>query len=117
MFDVRRMPPTNDSSTPFLPCAVNRAIFLGIKHNVGGHTYDGDAAHKDGYTRANGKRTYVMLGAGDLPIVDLLAALKADGYDSYLSLEWEKMWCPELEEPERVFPHFTHKLNALWDAL
>jgi len=72
---------------------------------------------KDGYTGADGKTHYVMLGAGDLPIVDLLRRLKADGYDSYLSLEWEKMWHEELEEPERVFPHFVHKVKALWEAV
>jgi sugar phosphate isomerase/epimerase len=71
---------------------------------------------KDGYNDAEGRNHYVMIGAGDLPVRDVLARLKADGYDGFISFEWEKMWCPELEQPERAFPQFAHKLRRLWAA-
>jgi len=71
---------------------------------------------KDGYTGSDGKLTYVMLGAGDLPLETILARFKADGYDGYFSFEWEKKWHPELEPPERVLPHYAHKIRSLWNA-
>lgn len=72
---------------------------------------------KDGYQGLDGNNKYVMVGAGDLPIAEILARFKADGFDGYFSFEWEKKWHPELEPPERVFPHYPHKVRAMWDAL
>lgn len=72
---------------------------------------------KDGYVGPDGKSTYVMVSAGDLPVGDILARLKADGFDSFLSFEWEKMWHPELEGPERAFPHFAYKMRSLWESV
>lgn len=72
---------------------------------------------KDGYTGMDGKSIYVLTGAGDLPVNDIVAAFKADGFDSFFSFEWEKMWHPELEEPERSLPHFAHKIRAIWNAV
>ncbi|MCY3020702.1 MAG: sugar phosphate isomerase/epimerase [Planctomycetota bacterium] len=71
---------------------------------------------KDGYTGGDGKGHYVMAGAGDLPLQKILQRFKKDGYDSFFSFEWEKKWHPDLEPPERAFPHFTHKIRALWGA-
>jgi hypothetical protein len=28
-------------------------------------------------------------------------------YRGYFCLEWEKLWHPEIEEPEVAFPHFA----------
>lgn len=86
-------------------------------------TYDKIKEHicychlKDAYIDAEDKHHYVFLGAGDLPVADVLSRFKADGYGSYFSFEWEKMWVPELEEPERVFPHYVHKIRKLWEAV
>ncbi|MBI3829379.1 MAG: sugar phosphate isomerase/epimerase [Planctomycetes bacterium] len=71
---------------------------------------------KDGYQGPDGKNHYVLVGAGDLPVQEILARFKADGYKGYFSFEWEKKWHPEIEPPERAFPHFPHKVHALWDA-
>ncbi|HYG77166.1 MAG TPA: sugar phosphate isomerase/epimerase family protein [Planctomycetota bacterium] len=72
---------------------------------------------KDGYKGLDGKTHYVMVGAGDLPVEKILARFKRDGFDSYFSFEWEKKWHAELEGPERVMPHFTHKVRAIWNAI
>jgi sugar phosphate isomerase/epimerase len=69
---------------------------------------------KDGYTGLDGKNHYVLVGAGDLPVAKILQRFKRDGFDSFFSFEWEKKWHPELEPPERAFPHFAHKVRALW---
>lgn len=49
--------------------------------------------------------TYVLPGDGEFPIAPLLAALRADSYLGFVSLEWEKMWhpyLPPLEDALRV---------------
>jgi sugar phosphate isomerase/epimerase len=71
---------------------------------------------KDGYQLPGNKHAYTMVGAGDLPLPKILQKFKKDGYKSYFSFEWEKKWIPELEPPERVFPHYPHKMKAMWKA-
>lgn len=59
---------------------------------------------------------YVRTFAGDLPLGDIVARFKADGYASCFSFEWEKKWIPALEPPERVFPQYVHHMRKLWGA-
>jgi len=69
---------------------------------------------KDGKRNAEGKMPYTLLGDGDLPIAELLAKFKADGYHGYFSFEWEKKWHPELAAPEESFPHFAKTVRRMW---
>ncbi|MHB9134008.1 MAG: sugar phosphate isomerase/epimerase family protein [Armatimonadota bacterium] len=72
------------------------------------HTHIKDSvlnADGDGYT-------YVLLGHGDVPILEALRALNKTGYDGYLALEWEKRWIPELAEPEEVIPQYIDQMRA-----
>jgi sugar phosphate isomerase/epimerase len=46
----------------------------------------------------------VPLGEGEVPVRESIAALRALGYDRWLSVEWEKRWHPELAEPEVALP-------------
>lgn len=48
--------------------------------------------------------TYCLLGAGDVPLREIRDALNRQGYNGYLSLEWEKKWHPEIAEPEIALP-------------
>lgn len=41
-----------------------------------------------------------LFGQGELTAKEMISLLKSIGYEGWLSLEWEKMWHPELEEPE-----------------
>jgi fatty-acyl-CoA synthase len=54
---------------------------------------------------------YCMLGEGDLPVKECLAALLDEGYHGWLSLEWVKKWNPDIEEPGIVFPHFVATMH------
>lgn len=36
----------------------------------------------------------------------VLSVLQAEGYDRWISFEWEKKWHPTIEEPEIALPHF-----------
>lgn len=43
---------------------------------------------------------YVFLGRGEVPIFEAIDTLSKNGYQGYYSFEWEKIWHPELAEPE-----------------
>jgi len=53
---------------------------------------------------------YRPLGDGELPVREVIRALARRGYDGYLSIDWEKMWHPELAGPEVVLPQYRAKL-------
>lgn len=66
----------------------------------------------------NGEKVmYKIVGQGDVPVIPALKALKAIGYDSYVTLEWVKRWCPELEEAGIVFSHFTNYFKSKYSNL
>ncbi len=69
------------------------------------HTHIKDSIYKDG------KLTYKMIGEGDLPIGELVSALKSINYTGYITLEWVKMWSDELETAGIAFPHFINYMS------
>jgi len=46
----------------------------------------------------------VLLGQGEVPVRQMLGLLAATGYRHWISVEWEKRWHPEIEEPEVALP-------------
>jgi sugar phosphate isomerase/epimerase len=69
------------------------------------HTHIKDAKLVDG------KINYVLLGDGDIPIFEAVDLLKANGYKGFYSFEWEKLWHPELAEPDEPFADYSNKLH------
>ena len=59
---------------------------------------------KDARRRRGDDWQLVPLGEGEVPVRESLAALRAVGYDGWLTVEWEKRWHPELAEPEDALP-------------
>jgi sugar phosphate isomerase/epimerase len=70
------------------------------------------ATHLKDSVMKDGKVRYVLVGQGDIPLIDAIKALRKIGYQGFLTLEWEKRWHPDLEEPEVVFPHFATTVQA-----
>jgi|HubBroStandDraft_1064217.scaffolds.fasta_scaffold16846_4 sugar phosphate isomerase/epimerase len=62
---------------------------------------------KDMAKDSGGTWTYVPMGEGILPVSDILGWLKDDGFDGWLSFEWEKYWNPAIAEPEVALPGFV----------
>jgi len=56
---------------------------------------------------------YKMMGYGDIPIKSIVNLLKENDFDGYISLEWVKRWCLDLEEPGIVFSHFAGYMKSL----
>ncbi|MCI5815960.1 AMP-binding protein [Ruminococcus sp.] len=55
----------------------------------------------------DGKVVYKMMGEGDLPIQEMIEALKSIQYPGYISLEWVKLWMPNLLDAGVVFPQYA----------
>ena len=60
----------------------------------------------------NDKVAYKMLGYGDVPVKEALDILKNNSYDSYITLEWVKRWCPDLEDAGIVFSHYSNFIKS-----
>ncbi len=58
-----------------------------------------------------GKIRYRMMGEGDLPIDDMMMALRSINYEGYVSLEWVKRWAADLDDAGVVFPNFANFMN------
>jgi len=70
---------------------------------------------KDSREDPTNPRTYQLCdtGEGTIPLAGIVEVLKNGGYDGYLTLEWEKMWAPELPEPELAFPQYLAVMKEL----
>jgi sugar phosphate isomerase/epimerase len=79
----------------------------------------GTAASAAAHALMSGHREadYVLFGGGEFPAEDCARLLKGSGYDGWLSLEWEKMWHPQIEAPEVAMPLFASKMRALWERV
>jgi sugar phosphate isomerase/epimerase len=54
----------------------------------------------------------VLLGDGEVPVREMLGLLAGGGYRGWVSVEWEKRWHPEIEEPEVALPQHLRLLDA-----
>jgi fatty-acyl-CoA synthase len=59
----------------------------------------------------NGVVKYRMMGEGDLPIDDMMLALRSINFDGYISLEWVKRWAADLDDAGVVFPNFANYMS------
>jgi sugar phosphate isomerase/epimerase len=66
---------------------------------------------KDSKPDEKGRR-YVLTGTGEVPVKETVRVLAKGGYRGYYSLEWEKRWHPEIEEPEIAFPHYAKVMRV-----
>jgi sugar phosphate isomerase/epimerase len=71
---------------------------------------------KDGRPRTDTSEGWelCLINEGIVPLREAFSALKHDGYDGYLSLEWEKKWHPDLADPEIALPQALPWLQRFW---
>ena len=58
------------------------------------------------------KEKYVLLGKGDSPIFEAIDALYNGGYKGFYSFEWEKLWHPEIDNPEIALADYPVAMRA-----
>jgi sugar phosphate isomerase/epimerase len=86
------------------PAATWRAIKTNVVH-----------VHvKDSVSRPSARHpfTYVLPGAGEFPAPELFAALRTDRFAGPVSLEWEKLWHPELPPLDQALT--AARVSAWW---
>jgi sugar phosphate isomerase/epimerase len=54
----------------------------------------------------------VLLGRGEVRVEEMLRLLAGGGYRGWVSVEWEKRWHPEIEEPEVALPQHLRLLES-----
>ena len=74
------------------------------------YTHFKDSAEKPGAPEGF---EYCLAGQGTVPIREIVDCLRQGGYDGYLALEWEKMWVPDLAEPEVALPAYAGFMKGL----
>lgn len=60
----------------------------------------------------NGDRHYVLTGKGDVPIQRQVQSLLGIGYKGYFCFEWEKLWHPDIAEPEVAIADFSRVVSG-----
>lgn len=60
---------------------------------------------------------YVLFRGGEFPALECMWLLQNSAYDGWFCYEWEKMWHPEIEDPEIALPLFPRKIHELWSSV
>jgi sugar phosphate isomerase/epimerase len=79
------------------------------------HVHIKDARRIDG-APADQPWEPVLLGEGDFPARELVALLRENDYQRFVSFEWEKRWHPQIPDPEIALPHFIKWMRAAMEA-
>ena len=62
-------------------------------------------------------RKYVLTGRGNVPIQRQIAALRSIHYKGFYCFEWEKMWHPDIDDPEIAIADYARVVGqCLGDA-
>lgn len=62
--------------------------------------------------KEEGKLRYTFLGKGQVPVFEGIDLLARDKYKGYYSFEWEKLWHPEIAEPELALADYPKAMKA-----
>lgn len=65
---------------------------------------------KDSVAAGNDRR-YVLLGQGTVGVQAIVQTLVRGGYDGFFGFEWEKVWHPDIDEPEVAFPQYAETMK------
>ncbi len=66
---------------------------------------------KDSVPDGSGRK-YVLTGTGQVPIERQVMALRRIAYKGYYCFEWEKVWHPDIQEPEVAFPDYVRVVGG-----
>jgi sugar phosphate isomerase/epimerase len=55
---------------------------------------------------------WVFPGQGQVPLRETITRLDATSFGGFYSFRWEKIWNPDLPEPQEAFPHFISFMGS-----
>ena len=64
----------------------------------------------------DGTFDYCLAGEGELPVREIMNALRSVNYDGFVSLVWDPMWCEELDDMELIFTQFQNYMRQFGDT-
>ncbi len=70
---------------------------------------------KDAEKTEDGIR-YSLMGEGQLPISELIGALRSVNYNGFISLEWHPKWCEEIDDLEIILSQFENFMSQFSDT-
>ena len=70
---------------------------------------------KDATEDENGL-SFCLMGEGDMPVNEMMLALRSVNYDGFVSLEWHPDWCEELDDMEIIFSQFVNYMKQFGDT-
>ncbi len=59
---------------------------------------------------------YCLAGEGEMPIAEMMLALRSVNYDGYISLVWDPAWCDELDDIEIILAQFINFMKQFGDT-
>lgn len=59
----------------------------------------------------NGAYRYTLTGEGDIPLRGIVRLLHEQGYDGWLTYEWEKRWHADIAPPEVALPQYAQVMR------
>ena len=59
---------------------------------------------------------YCLAGEGELPLGEIMLALRSVNYDGFISLVWNPAWCEELDDMEIIFAQFVGFMKQFSDT-
>ncbi len=60
--------------------------------------------------------SFCLMGEGELPIEEMMLALRSVNFDGFVSLEWHPDWCEELDDMEIIFSQFVNFMKQFGDT-
>ena len=64
----------------------------------------------------DGENRFCLMGEGELPIKEMILALRSVNYDGFVSLEWNPDWCKEIDDMEIVLSQFENFMSQFEDT-
>ncbi len=59
---------------------------------------------------------YCLIGEGELPMNEVMKALRSVNFDGFVSLVWDPQWFPEIDDMEIIFSHFVNFMKQFGDT-
>ena len=67
--------------------------------------------HIHDFRKEGGEFAPELIGDGEIPMQELMDALRSVNYDGFVSIRWNPEWMPEIADMEIIFTHFANAMK------